>query len=203
MSMTLIEDLGTFHKEGTSKRRHWYLCRCSYCGNTKELLKQNMERDKSCGCATHLKAQTSHGQSRSREYQIWADIKDRCDNPNNPRYHRYGGRGITYPASWSTFEPFWEDMRDTYQDNLTIDRTDNNKPYSKDNCEWVTMQVQLQNRSTTKIKRNELDDLLEPLYALNGIDRSKQLNILAAQYNVSKGTIRTHYNNMLKTKGYK
>lgn len=203
MSMILLKDLGIFNKEGTTKRRHWYLCECSYCGNSKELLKQNMERDKSCGCATHLKARTSHGQSRSREYQIWADIKDRCDNAKNKRYHRYGGRGITYPDSWKTFELFWEDMKDTYCDDLTIDRTDNDKPYSKDNCKWVTMQEQFQNRSTTKIKRGEIDNILEPMYILNGAERSEQLKILAEKYNVSINTLRTHYNRMLKVKGYK
>jgi hypothetical protein len=199
--MLLLKDLGTFHKQGTSKRRHWYLCECSYCGNSKELLKQNMERDKSCGCATHLKAQTSHNKSRTREYQIWADMKDRCNNTNNPRYHRYGGRGITYPSEWESFEVFWADMQETYQDTLTLDRINNDQGYSKNNCEWKTLHEQFQNRSSTKIVSHSIDHLLEPLHSLDGKKRVEEMYALATTYNVTIATIRTHYNKMKIIKG--
>lgn len=136
-----------------------------------------------------------------------------CSTQYTSVYTQTGGNGSSIDGSpmaskyttilCRTNEQFWADMKGTYRDDLTLDRTDNNKPYCKSNCEWVTIQVQLQNRSTTKIKRGEIDSILEPLYALNGIERSVQLKILAEMYDVSISTIRTHYNRMLETKGYK
>ncbi len=89
----------------------------------------------------------THGMSNSRQYKIWQQIKVRCDDPNAIKYHIYGGNGITYPDKWKTFEGFWEDMRDGYADNLTIDRIDNSKSYSADNCRWVSYSEQNMNRS--------------------------------------------------------
>ena len=63
--------------------------------------------------------------------------------------------------------------------------------------------IKFQIEQTFKIKRGKIDSILEPLYALNGIEHSVQLKILAEMYDVSISTIRTHYNRMLETKGYK
>lgn len=134
--MTIFKDLGT-RLEGKTYRR-WCLAECVYCGNKVERRTQQAKQAKSCGCATHLKANTSHGMSRTRQYQVWADMKDRCDNKNNSHYYLYGGRGITYTSSWASFEGFWEDMYSGYADDLTLDRIDGSKGYSKDNCQWIT-----------------------------------------------------------------
>ena len=89
-----------------------------------------------------------HGMSRTRLYQIWADMKTRCDNPNNAFYHRYGERGISYLPEWKDFMAFYEwAMHSGYNDNLTIDRIDNNGDYCPDNCKWSTQKEQSQNKA--------------------------------------------------------
>ena len=88
-----------------------------------------------------------HGLSRTRIYQTWADMKQRCNNPNNPFYHRYGGRGIGYIPEWNDFEAFYKWAKNSgYQEDLTLDRIDNNKGYSPDNCKWSTQQEQALNK---------------------------------------------------------
>ncbi len=136
--MEIIRDLGT-RLEGKTYRR-WCLAKCDFCGNIVERRMQYSIKAKSCGCATHLKSPFKHGMSRTRQYSIWADMKDRCSNQRNSHYYLYGGRGISYDKSWESFENFWKDMEEGYSDNLTIDRIDSNGNYVKENCQWITRQ---------------------------------------------------------------
>ena len=85
--------------------------------------------------------------SRTRIYRIWADMKQRCDNPHNAFYHRYGGRGISYVPEWIDFYEFYKWAASSgYREDLTIDRIDNNKGYSPDNCKWSTQKEQALNK---------------------------------------------------------
>ena len=68
-----------------------------------------------------------------RAYDCWVNMKQRCNNPNHPAYDRYGGRGISYHPDWEIFENFHQDMGDP-PEGLTLERVDNSKGYSKDNC---------------------------------------------------------------------
>lgn len=102
-----------------------------------------------------------HGMSRTRQYGIWLAMKKRCDYKNDISFHNYGGRGITYEKKWSAFVGFWEDMISGYQDNLTLDRIDNNENYCKENCRWVSYEVQSRNsRHNRKITINGVTKIL-------------------------------------------
>jgi hypothetical protein len=79
-------------------------------------------------------------------YGSWYAMKQRCNNPKNKQYKDYGGRGIKYIPAWDTFETFEKDMSLEYQKNLTLDRIDNSKGYSKENCRWATRKQQNQNK---------------------------------------------------------
>lgn len=74
-------------------------------------------------------------------------MKQRCYNAKNKRYADWGGRGIRVCDSWLRgFVYFWKDMGPTYKEGLTIERRDNDKNYSPDNCYWTTMRDQTRNR---------------------------------------------------------
>ena len=72
----------------------------------------------------------------------------RCSDPNNVRWSRYGGRGITVCARWNTFENFLADMGER-SEGKSIERKNNDLGYSPDNCVWATNTEQLYNRSVT------------------------------------------------------
>jgi len=74
-------------------------------------------------------------------------MKQRCANPKASDYRYYGARGISVCSDWVTFAPFEEwALANGYGETLTIDRIDNDKGYSPDNCRWVTQRQQLKNR---------------------------------------------------------
>lgn len=128
-------------------------CTCD-CGNAIETTATNLGygRVRSCGCLRSDVAKT-HALSKTRQYHIWQAMKTRCTNPHAINYSKYGGAGITYDPNWETFENFWMDMKGGYSDNLTIERVDNSKGYSKENCIWANYSTQNFNRkSWSKVK---------------------------------------------------
>ena len=73
-------------------------------------------------------------------------MKSRCDNEKNDFYMSYGGRGISYQPSWSTFENFLEDMGSNYVEGLSLERINLNGNYCKSNCCWIDIKDQAKNR---------------------------------------------------------
>lgn len=96
------------------------------------------------GNKNHLK----HGGTGTRLYNIWKTMRQRCLNPRNSKYKRYGGRGITFDIEWDDFSRFSEwALNNGYRDDLTIDRVDNDGNYCPKNCRWVSVLDQQNNRS--------------------------------------------------------
>ena len=131
-----------------------WLCRCLTCGNeTAKARKFDLVRGdyQSCGCLKSdliSTANSSHGMATSIEYNTWTSMKDRCYNPNLDNYKRYGGRGIDVSDEWfDSFQTFYEDMGPRPSSDYSIDRIDNNKGYSKDNCRWATKSEQSYNQN--------------------------------------------------------
>jgi hypothetical protein len=141
-------------REGTGKLGTRLLCRCD-CGNeaTPQPYPLKDGRTQSCGCLGQER-RTKHGQAYgkngSKTYTAWSQMKSRCDNPKNKFYADYGGRGIVYCEEWKDFKAFFSDMGEA-PEGLSLERIENSKGYSKENCKWATRKEQQNNRRNTKM----------------------------------------------------
>ncbi len=139
-----------------------YWCRCS-CGTEFEAERYNIicGNTKSCGCLRKKKMlenrqlpKIKHGaflkknKKKHKLYQVWDSMRQRCNNPNNKHYKNYGGRGIKVCKEWETdFSSFYNwAIKNGYKKGLTIDRSNNDKGYSPNNCRWITTAEQNRNK---------------------------------------------------------
>lgn len=171
--LTVIERDLSRQKGGTR-----WTCKCD-CGRVVSVFASNLVRgtSKSCGCYKRDNpSRTTHGMSDSRLYGIWTNMKTRCENPKSKFYKRYGGRGITVCEEWRHFDGFlkWANASG-YNDEMTIERTDNDRGYSPDNCRWASMKEQENNRSNSK------------LFTMNG--ETKTLALWCDEYGQSYKTV--------------
>ena len=94
----------------------------------------------------------SHHDSYKRIYGIWRGMKQRCLDANAANYKNYGGKGITICKEWLEYQTFKEwAINNGYSDTLQIDRKDNTKGYSPENCKFSTPKQQLRNTSFNRI----------------------------------------------------
>ncbi len=157
---TVLDQHRTIENCGTQ-----WLCRCD-CGTEKWVYASNLRSGTtlSCGCLQRERAaetlaavNTVHGGRGERLYKKWAGMKSRCYNPRHSSFKNYGGKGVTVCPEWrNDFSAFrsWA-MENGWDENapkgaLTIDRKDNGKGYSPDNCRFVPLSAQSRNRSINR-----------------------------------------------------
>lgn len=146
--------------ERTGRKQHgtyFWKCKCD-CGNFTEATVSNLLSGnvKSCGCLRKPPIMTIHGGSkhgaREKLYNIWVAMKQRCYNENDANYERYGGRGISVCDEWKDDYVAFRSWCYThgYQQGLELDRENNDKGYSPDNCRFVTHRDNLLNTHRAK-----------------------------------------------------
>lgn len=141
------------HRSDSPINSAYWLCRCE-CGTVRSVWGSSLRKQKSrnCGCLRNT-SKLKHGDTingtATTEYLRWTAAKQRCYNKNDNRFKDYGGRGITMCGEWRTdFSKFLADMG-RCPEGLTLERIDNDKGYSPDNCKWATYHEQRMNQRSS------------------------------------------------------
>lgn len=160
-------------------------CKCD-CGNYKNVRAYKLKNGntKSCGCyfIESLSERTKkHGLlsgGKPRIFTVWNDMKARCFNKSEKAYKSYGGRGIIVCDEWLVFENFYKwAMSNGYNDELTIDRINNNEGYFPSNCRFVTMHDNaIRQRKSIMIKIGNIEESASGWSRITGLSRTFIVN---------------------------
>lgn len=171
------------------------LCDCGnvYFGRSYELRNGIV---KSCGCLEReninsIANRTIHGLSKLPIYKVWKSMKSRCYNKSDKRYSRYGGRGIDVCKEWINDPKLFVEwsLNNGYKAGLSIDRKDNDKGYSPDNCRFITIAENNRNTSNTNLTNSDIKKI-KSLYK----GGNSQISI-AKMFNITQQTVSKIINN--------
>lgn len=140
--------------DSLSRNRIMRVCKVDNCGRKHSghgYCQTHIARlNKGLDLSAPVVKRVQHGRSRSREYYSWLTMIQRCTNPNNTNYHKYGARGISVCKRWRDgFEYFLEDMG-ARPEGYTLDRINNDGNYEPSNCRWASMEEQTWNKRPKK-----------------------------------------------------
>lgn len=181
--LLVIEELERY-RNAAGKTERVFLCRCD-CGNKKIIKMHTLRSGNAISCGCYRKefissAKSTHRMSGTKIYRVWRSMRRRCNASTDKAFVNYGARGITVCAEWeSDFNEFYKwAISNGYNEGLTIERIDNNKGYSPDNCKWIPRREQNKNRRMNH-------------YLAYG-DRKKTLQEWANEIGVNRCTLRDY-----------
>jgi len=172
-----------FSHKGLNSSNYW-LCKCD-CNNNCTKRTTGLTDTSSCGCMTPKVASESHkrhGMSNTPTWISWSGMHKRCNGVHTTARNRYYSRGIKVCKRWGKFENFLNDMGER-PIGKTLDRKDNDKGYSPDNCKWSTVLEQNRNHSRVKLSMVIANEIRYKIK--QGIVQRR----LAEEYNVSPQAI--------------
>lgn len=157
----------------------------------------------SCGCKRGeliTKKNKKHGLSRHPIYAVWDTMIARCHRQSHKSYPRYSSRGITVCEEWrNSFQAFADAMLPTYKVGLQLDRIDNNKGYSPDNCRWVDSIQQANNTSSNRTIATPKGVMtVKQASRIFGVKYTTLINRINQQWPQDKLFISTSYTNKVK-----
>lgn len=142
------------NKKNKRGKRCLYIC--EHCGSEFIGLSEIIKNRESCGCIARKrliernKKMAKHGKSDSPIYNIWINMKRRCENKKDISFKNYGERGIIVCEKWQDFETFYNDIIDIYVKGYELDRKDNSKGYYKENIRFVPKKVNANNKRNNR-----------------------------------------------------
>jgi hypothetical protein len=179
-----------------------WLCQCK-CGkhtNVRTALLTS-GHTQSCGClgvenrlAAVLKALTKHGRSKTRTHNVWGKMRQRCENPRDKSYPRYGGRGIKVCKRWQSFENFLADMGEPPSPVYSIDRINNDGHYEPGNCRWATNKQQCNNtRFNVSLSHNGETKTISQWAEYTGINPGTLYSRIQRGWAIEKALVKHDY----------
>lgn len=189
--LTIIEEtLAPDHVK--SKNLRYFLCRCE-CGVVKPIFIGSLRSGATVSCGCYHKKQASkifngNPVMAYSGYSSWTSMLDRCRNPKSKDFADYGGRGITVCERWSDPVNFAADMGERPK-GFTIDRIDNSRGYSPDNCRWASKIEQARNKRSNRMVDIDGKELtLSAIWQSAGIKESTFYNRLKQGMSVEEAT---------------
>lgn len=152
--LVVMEEAESIYSKTGKMIRRWK-CKCD-CGNITIVRHGDLRNGStvSCGCYNYEKesAAKTHGYSRTKLGNVFEGMKQRCNNPKNKNYEKYGGRGIKICTEWLNDPKKFFDwaIKNGYKEGLSIDRIDVNGNYEPDNCRWADNETQCLNQRLRK-----------------------------------------------------
>lgn len=183
--------LTVLYRDKTKSRTSWF-CQCSCEKKTiKSVSSSNLKSGaiEGCGCI-HIErtsvSSTKHGYSGNKFYNIWRDIKKRCNNKNHKSYKDYGGRGIKLYKEWENdlvqFIDYVSKLENANNNGYSIDRIDNDGNYEPGNVKWSTPEEQMRNTRATVLNP-------ELILEMKKLKQYKSYQQISDIFNIPKSTI--------------